>query len=848
LSLLLLFWRLIVRPLRREPLRSTLTVLSVALGVAVVVAIDLAGSAAAGSFHSSLESLTGKADLELTATGGLDESLLARVVQLPLPLTFTPRIEDWASINGKGEALPFIGLDLIANSSFGGPDAALEDAQDAADGLTEGNPIWVGRRLGLKKGDHVRLLINDRLLDFSVRGVLKHSDATVSEENAIVADIGLAQQVTGKTGKVDAIRITAPKDWGRTPAAWIDELRKQLPSTVSIDPQSTRTDENRKMLAAFRWNLRVLSYIALVVGAFLIYNTISISVVRRRSEIGILRALGATRQIVLAGFLAEAALFAASGSAIGLLLGRFMALGAVTLLGSTVQSLYVSSEPGPVEFTFGSLASGLVVGIGISLLAALAPSFEAAQVMPVEAMARGREEYVAATRSRWSLPLALLLSLLATGASLLPAIGSQPIFGYGAALLLIVAAAIGIPGLLNGFARLSSSFVGRLLGVEAMLALRSLRASLGRTSVLIGALATAVAMMASVGIMVGSFRETVAVWMDNQLKADFYLRPAGSAAADRHPTMNSDVADTIEKIPGVSAVDRFRAYAISYQGLPASLGGGETSKVAANAVTRMLPGQSTSDAMSKLTTGDYVVVSEPFSNKHHVHRGDTIRLALGGRDVAFQIVGVYYDYSTERGFVVMDRQTLLKYLPDPAASNIAVFLAPGADPAAVRRQIDNVIAGRGVLVFSNSRLRKEAIAIFDRTFTITWALEAVAIIVAVMGIAGALLALVIDRRREFGLLRFLGGSAPQIRQIILAEAAFLGLLANVIGLVLGTLLSLILIYVINKQSFGWTIQFHWPVLLLVSALSVVYIATVLAALYPARIAMRLNPIEVVHED
>ena len=151
LSLLLLFWRLIVRPLRREPLRSALTVLSVALGVAVVVAIDLAGSAAAGSFHSSLESLTGKADLELTATGGLDESLLARLVQLPLPLTFTPRIEDWASINGKGEALPFIGLDLIANSSFEGPDAALEDAQDAADATYRGQSNLGWPASGFKK-------------------------------------------------------------------------------------------------------------------------------------------------------------------------------------------------------------------------------------------------------------------------------------------------------------------------------------------------------------------------------------------------------------------------------------------------------------------------------------------------------------------------------------------------------------------------------------------------------------------------------------------------------------------------------------------------------------------------
>jgi putative ABC transport system permease protein len=196
----------------------------------------------------------------------------------------------------------------------------------------------------------------------------------------------------------------------------------------------------------------------------------------------------------------------------------------------------------------------------------------------------------------------------------------------------------------------------------------------------------------------------------------------------------------------------------------------------------------------------------------------------------------------------MDRKTLLRYLPDPAVSNMAVYLKAGANAEDVRRRIDQVIGGKGVLVFTNARLRKEAIAIFDRTFSITWALEGVAITVAVMGVAGALLALVIDRRREFAVLRFLGASAEQVRRIILAEAAFLGLLANGVGLVLGLVLSLVLIYVINKQSFGWTIQFHWPGMLLSSALFGVYVATVLSALYPARTAMLLNPIEVLHED
>jgi putative ABC transport system permease protein len=375
-----------------------------------------------------------------------------------------------------------------------------------------------------------------------------------------------------------------------------------------------------------------------------------------------------------------------------------------------------------------------------------------------------------------------------------------------------------------------------------MLALRSLRASLGRTSVLTAALTTAVAMTASVGIMVGSFRQTVAVWMDNELQADFYLRPAGGSSADRHPTMAASIAGRIAQIPGVASVDRFRAYPISYQGLPATLAGGES-----KSSTRFLPGENSTAILRTLPTGNYAVVSEPFANKHHIRAGDSVTLALAGANRSFKVLGIYYDYSTERGYIILARRTLLKYLPDPASSNLAVILKPGADPAAVRQAIDNVIAGRAVLVFANSTLRRGAIEIFDRTFRITYALEAVAISVAVMGIAGALLAMVIDRRREFALLRFLGADQPQIRRIILFEAGLLGLLSNAIGIVLGSLLSLILIFVINKQSFGWTFQFHWPVVMLLSSLTVVYLATILAALYPAHTALRMNPIEVIHE-
>ncbi len=839
---LLLFARLILRPVAREPVRAILTVSAIALGVGVVIAIDLAGQAAAGSFHSSLESLTGKGDLLISGTPAVDESLLGKLVQLPYDAEFSPRVEDFASIDGKGEALPFLGLDLIGHVQRQEFDSG--GAGSSAPLLSEQDPVWAGSGTGLHAGERVHLLINDTMREFTVAGLLQGQQ--LGESNVIVTDIGVAQKVTGKLGRLDSIDVRIPA--GSSVTAWRDGLKQHLPAEVNVEPQGSRTEENRKMLAAFRWNLRVLSYIALVVGAFLIYNTISISVVRRRNEIGVLRALGTTRGAILGGFLAESVFFAIAGSLCGLLLGRLMAIGAVRLIGNTVEALYVSSQPAPVQLSVAAAVTGIALGVSVSVLAALAPSIEASRVMPVEAMARGSEEFVAAGRSGLRALLALAMFIGAAVLSQLPPVDRQPLFAYAAVMLLIAGTAAVIPGLIASFVEFTQGLIQKALGVEALLAARSLRASLSRTSVLTAALATAVAMTASVAIMVGSFRETVAVWMDNQLQADFYLRPAGSAAADQHPTMSPAIADAIEKLSAVASVDRFRAYPISYGGLPATLAGGESSRAGNSASTRFLPGENQDAILSKLPTGDFAIVSEPFANKHGVKVGSTLHLPLANATRAFKVLGIYYDYSTERGFIVLDRKTLLKYLPDPAASNLAVYLKPGANGKTVRDQIDRVIARHRVLVFANSALRKGAIATFDRTFRITYALEAVAVVVAVMGIAGALLAMILDRRREFALLRFLGASRSQVRKVILCEAGLLGLLANAIGLALGTVLSLILIFVINKQSFGWTIQFHWPVVVLVVVLTGVYAATVLAGLYPASTALRMNPIEVIHEE
>jgi len=844
-----------IKPLTREPVRAALTIFAVALGVAVVLAIDLAGEAATGSFHSSLETLSGDQSFEITATGSVPEELVAALTAQPYDWQITPRMEDYAVLPDLKRTLPLIGLDLIAEGkhlAFQGGNERTFLVSRSFENLTARDSVWVGDSLGKKPGDRLTLLVNDSAATYTVRGVFPDHRGT---ESAILMDMAAAQAALRRFGRVDRIFVRVP-DAAESAHSRIslDDWRRRveavLPSGMAVRPAGASRDESRKMLSAFRWNLRLLSYIALVVGAFLIYNTISVSVVRRRAEIGIVRAIGASPGQVLGAFLLEALAIGLAGTFLGVPLGRGMAVWAVKLMGTTVNALYVTSRPAQITFSVWSIALAVAVGTGVTLLSAWSPAREASGVAPIEAMARGRREFEVRLHRGATLGSAALLALMAAALTMLQPVNGKPVFGYVAALLVIVAGALAMPAFIAAMMRLTARLLFRIFGVEGLLATRSLVASLRRTSVLVAALCTAVAMMTAVAIMVGSFRQTVVLWMDSELPADLYLRPAGNPAADQHPLISVELSGAIAKLPGIRALQRLRAYEITYQGMPATLGSVDLENSPNDHTNDFLSGRPTSSVLNELRGAQAVLISEPFSYKHHLKRGDQLFLTLGETSAAFRVADVYYDYSSERGVVLMDRNVLLKFLPDPTASNMAVFVSPGVMAQQIRSEIENTAAtlGAHILIFSNSDLRLQAVQIFDRTFAITYALEAVAILVAIMGVAGAFLALIIDRRREFGLLRYLGASSAQLRKIVLAEAGLIGVLAMVSGVTLGCFLSLILIFVINKQSFGWTIRLHWPLAVLLGALSLVWTATLLAGYYPARIAVRLNPVEVSRED
>lgn len=825
-----LFRQLILRPLRRDLTRTILTLLSIALGVAVVIAIELSADAATGSFASSLTTLVGKVDYEITANGGVDENYIAKLAALPMHARFSPVIEEPIVIAGHGSTTLY-GIDLIAGAAGANEDAQTLDPANFEDSAVISNDL--AERLHLKKDDRITLKGRNRTLDFTIRSIAAHQNT-----EWVAVDIAAAQTLLDMTGRLDRIEVFVAPD--EDAAAVERGIKATVPAAFDVATPGARSEENRRMLRAFKWNLRILSYISLLVGAFLIYNTIAVSVVRRRTEIGILRAIGTSSRGVLLIFLGEATMLGLAGSGLGILLGRGLAAALLSMISDTVNALFTTSTPGPIALSAESVLGALIAGTAVAFFSALIPAREAARVAPAEAMRRSIVEHETRLHVRRDLLIAAGAAAIAAFLCTFGPIDGRPVLGYVATLFAVGAAAMVSPAFITGMTALLRGLLKWIAGAEGLIAGRSLVASLARSSVIVTALATAISMMISVGVMVGSFRETVQVWLDNQLRADIYLRAAGPAAAGINPPIAAAVPPIAENTPGVAEVDTLRSFEFQFEGTRATFAGTNIDAVRRHRVLRFLSGT--------FPGPDQAMITEPFSDKHHLRTGDIVRIPLGDRTATLAVSGVYYDYSSDRGTVLVDRSTLLKYLPRQPVTNIAVYVQPGAEATKVRRDLENRLADYPLMIAPNEALRRGAVQVFDRTFAVTYALEAVAIIVAMLGAANSLLALVIDRRREIGLIRYLGAATAQVRRMILVEAGLFGLLAGSLGLALGMALSLVLIYVINKQSFGWTIQFHPPVLLLAGALLLVWAVTVLAGVYPARFATRLQPADVVHEE
>jgi putative ABC transport system permease protein len=895
-----LFRQFILRRLAQDRARTATTILGIALGIAVVLAIQLTNASSVRGFDTALSTVAGRTSIEVVGTSGIDEALLpslgwlrefgtlAPVIEGEMAIVAGPSASDSVPESERGEArrtarrseaVKVLGVDILRDRTVReyvlGANAILREGMDDAaraeltagqflDLLTSPQSAVItekmARRRGYALGDEIRLMAGDRVNTYIIRGLLKdEGPARVMDGSFVLMDIAAAQLAFLRLGRIDRIDVqlhsaqgargspgahgaASTQPGGSATTEEIDAalaaISARLPAGLISQRPARRGEQVERMLAAFHLNLTALSWVALVVGLFLVYNTVTISVIARREEIGVLRALGVTRRQVMGLFLGEAAALGAAGASLGILLGRVLADLAVGLTRSTVSTLYIASAASTPELSSAQLILAFAIGIPLSLLAAAIPAREASLVPPTAAM-RGSDRIESRLRlGRGSLVAAGAVLAVAAGLSLLGPVNGRPLFGYATSFAIIIGASLLVPAIIFGLTRLLGGTLRRA-GVTGLLAHANLAAAVPRLSISVAALAVSLSMMVAVAVMIGSFRDTVAYWVGQTLRADLFVGPGLQPTVGSEQTLSPTVVDAVKAHPDVQTVDPFRQIDIVYQDSLVVLGAGDFGIVLDKGSLLFKSPANAREALANSSGTDAVIVSETFANRFGVGPGATITLPTPKGPRPFAVAAVYYDYAADRGVIVMDRSTFRPYFGELAPTGVAAYLKPGADTERVRAEIlDSLDEGHRAFIYTNRGLRAEVLRIFDSTFAITYALEIIAIVVAMLGVGATLLTLVLERRRELGMLRLIGAARRQVQQVVVIEAALIGAASQAIGLIVGLAISLVLVYVINVQSFGWTIQFRIPVAFLVQVSIAVVVATAIAGIYPARKAAR----------
>ena len=850
-----LFTALILRPLLRDPFRAVITIFGVAIGVAVFLSIRLTNAQTMQSFQESVDLVLGKSDAVIHADGlSFDETHIKKLHALREWIKVYPVIEGYGIESSSGEVVEILGTDLLQDSGI--RDFSLKTIEPDLKGLL---PIVLDPRgivlpekfipgTQFQPGDSIDFLINGQKRKLKVTAILENKGiAKALNGNFAMMDIAAAQLALGKLGKLDRIDVEFLGEKN------FDSVRQKisavLPEFLRIDRPQRKGRQVEKMLRAFQYNLTALSFVALLVGLYLIYNMIALSVVRRRMEIGTLRALGATPTLIAVIFFLEAGILGTIGSFLGIGLGYFFAQFSLDAISLTINSLYVPSYVTEVDFEWRRMWPYLLLGVGLSFVSALIPAYDAARTPPTLVMRRGSYDLKLFLGNRKLNQSAVGTLVLAAICAQLPAIDNFPYFGFLSVFLLILGLSLFSPSALLLARRLLHGLCRNWFGAEGMLASMNLSQNVGRNALAVSSLAIAFMMVISMSIMVHSFRQTVTVWIGQTLRADIFIRIAGGRDIDYQYTLPADRVASLKNIPGVAAIDQFRAIDISYNDKPVVLATGDFSVLARYGNLIIKTGPKAQELDQWMVGHNRAIVSEAFSLKHKVNVGDRLNLKTPKGPLDLEIAAVYFDYSRERGYIILDRTTFLEYYQDPDINSFIIYLADKNRLEEVRQTVLDTLGKEYQLIIrSNAELKKDVMEIFDKTFAITYALEIIAIGVAVLGLFNTLIALILERRREVGILRFLGAFKEQIKRMVLIEAGILGLIGSVMGLIAGIVVSIILIFVINKQSFGWTIQMHFPYLFILLTTSVFWIVSTTAGLYPARLATQLNPKESVRAE
>ncbi len=852
----------------QRPLRTGLTVIGVALGVSASVAVRTANVDVLRSFEQAVLTVAGPTTLEISGGElGLDERIITAVRNVPGVRSSAPVILQTAVIErgDRQEAVQVLGLDLLAEVESRGFRLTGQSADRRLEAMLDPHTILLGKGLaaewGVSVGETIDLQVGPGSVACKIIGLLEDAtDRTALWNRLAVMDIAAAQVVFGMVGRLDRIDLVTEKDRGVEEVA--QAVRAVVPPTVTVERPSSRTAQVDHMMRAFRLNVTVLSWVGLLVGMFLIYNTMAFAVAQRRREIGIYRAIGMTQARVAGLFLSEAAVLGLAGGLLGSAAGFLLARELVKLLSRTISDLYVPIGVGnglalESDWLWRLASEGIFVGCAVSMIGSVGPSMNAARTAPVRALAPG--DYEAGQRLRvGALGMGgFILLVLAGVLSMADPVDGVPLAGYASTLCLLAGLSCIAPICVTSWRRgiRPPGFQSTMGGIMRAIAIDHASRNPGRNGVSISALMVGLSIMIGVLVMIKSFRHTVEIWVSETVMADVIVAPSlwlrGTEAGSTGRSLPGSWAEVLSSIPGVAEVDTYRDVRVAVQGRRVAIVSRDLRIHARMSRYWVRRGDSASQLV-RAADIDGVLVSEILADQLRIQEGDSLELVTPEGARRFPVVAVFYDYATDGGKILMDRRLYQSLWRDDLVTVFPVYLDRGADLDLVREHMAARLSDIGgrlpPLLISNAELRKEVLEIFDRTFLLTYVLEAIAVVIAMLGIVNTLVTSVLERQRELATLRAIGAGDRQIGQLVLWEAAYLGLIGIGLGLVGGGALAVLLIQVINKQSFGWTIHTIVPLGGILQAVGLAAAATLVAGYVPSRWAARQSIVEGLREE
>ncbi|MGI9316069.1 MAG: FtsX-like permease family protein [bacterium] len=802
-----------------HPWQLVLTLFSIAAGVSVVVGVDIANQAALNEFERANRTIDGVATHRIVGGAhGLDERIFRQIKVDAGIREAAPVISAEVSIKGRAGTFHLLGIDPL--SDFRIRDLQLSPGQDL-DQSTPGWPLYIPETLIKEIGQSLQLQSGSRIQLFNIAGILNSGGAqSATLSRILVTDIAWAQSFLESAGRLDYIELKLPAGFDQT------ALERELPDSARLVNVELYNNSRSDMTRAFRINLTALSLLALVIAMFLIYSTVSFQVVRRRPIFALLKAIGVTSFGLATVIIAELALLGITGTLCGILLGSLLANSIGAMVSETINALYYSLVAPENTASWSVIYKAALLGLGTTLLASALPVVTASRTTVRGLLLRSSEETVARKLSMRFFYLAF--ALLIVGAGILVLSRESLVLGFAGLFLLILSLAGVAPWVVRQLCRIVSKPKMGTLGMIPKMALTNVGAHLSRTSIAVAALSVAVSATLGVGLMIDSFRFSVERWLDGYLRSDIYMT---SEAVGQEYLSPSFLAE-IQNLEDVAHLSTGRRRTLSASDGPITLFTLQTSlnNFDGFQIKQGLDG----DLWERFNRQDQVLISEPLARRRDLKPGDRINLPTDAGGIDFTIAAVYFDYSSDQGLVTMDRQTYRRYFDDELISSAAVVVNEGVDIGAVMARIKN-LSGAPTELFlrSNKGLRNASLEVFDQTFRITEVLRWLAIIVAVVGIVSALMALQLERGREYATLKAIGFSRFQLATQILIETGITGFFAGLMAVPMGIALAVCLIKVINVRSFGWSMHTVIDGVLIGQSMLLAVVAAAIAGLYPA---------------